>query len=191
MGSIVSAMTGLLALAKSGDAQACAVATLCVSISLLLDRIDGPLARKLGVASKFGAILDTLADLTAFGVLPAVFMAKVLSGNEGMDLLLAASAIVYVCAACWRLAKFDEVGLIKTRLGECFVGAPTAVAGAALTCLLVVSFYSAIPPWVIELSSLILAAGMVSNIPYPKRGIGAWPWMIIMPIVVIAAWKRI
>ena len=47
-------------------------ATLLIIIAMMLDSLDGRLARMLGVAGDFGKELDSLADIVTFGVAPAM-----------------------------------------------------------------------------------------------------------------------
>ncbi len=73
--------------------------------AVLLDMIDGRVARLLGVTSRFGQQLDSLADLTSFGVAPALLIYQaVLHELGGLGL---AVALVYLLAGWYRLARFN------------------------------------------------------------------------------------
>lgn len=52
------------------------VAAVCIIISLVLDFLDGFVARALKANSNLGAQLDSLADMVSFGLLPGVTMFK-------------------------------------------------------------------------------------------------------------------
>ena len=52
------------------------VAAICIIISLVLDFLDGFVARALKANSNLGAQLDSLADMVSFGLLPGVTMFK-------------------------------------------------------------------------------------------------------------------
>ncbi len=72
-------------------------------LSFLFDALDGWVARKTGHASRFGADLDSLADIVSFGVAPAV-----LAWSCGMRTGLDAVVLVYfVCCGISRLARFN------------------------------------------------------------------------------------
>ena len=47
-------------------------------------------------------------------------------------------------------------------------------------------------PAVAELPTVLaMAVLMPSAVRYPKRGIGAWPWMVMVPLAVVAQWWRV
>lgn len=108
-------------------------------LAAVLDALDGRMARLLKSASDFGAELDSLSDVIAFGVTPAIIMYLwTLSGGEGYGWI--ASLYFTVCCAL-RLARFNtSLGKLPPYAYNYFTGVP-APAGAALAILpLVVSF---------------------------------------------------
>jgi CDP-diacylglycerol--serine O-phosphatidyltransferase len=112
-----------------------------VLISLIADFLDGFVARALKVKSDLGAQLDSLADMTTFGVLPSLMLFMLLqfinregnlyfsfnkmAGNVEMIFpAVSLIALVYAVFACIRLAKFN----IDTRQTVNFIGVPTPAA---------------------------------------------------------------
>lgn len=179
LASAGSAVLGLCALGLGlAPATATAIAVACVGLSLLLDRVDGALARRLGVTSERGARLDTLADLLAFGTLPMVLLVREV-GAAGLPVALA-----YALAAVWRLARYDDDELEPTRFGPAFLGVPTPAAAASVVVALVLAPALAVPV------ALAMALLMPSRVRYPKRGIGAWPWMVLVPLAIVVAVAR-
>lgn len=180
--TLASAGSAALGLCAAGmglaPATATALGVACVGASLLLDRVDGALARRLGVTSARGARLDTLADLLAFGTLPMVLLVRE-AGAAGLG-----AALPYVLAAVWRLARYDDEELKPTRLGPAFLGVPTPAAAAAVVVALVLAPALAVP---VALATALL---MPSRVRYPKRGIGAWPWMVLVPVAIVVAVAR-
>lgn len=86
----------------SGDFENAAIA---IFISMILDTLDGRVARLTNTTSKFGAEYDSLADVVAFGVAPALvlFSWSLQSlGNFGW-----VAAFVYVAGGALRLARFN------------------------------------------------------------------------------------
>jgi CDP-diacylglycerol--serine O-phosphatidyltransferase len=148
----------------------------------LLDKADGFLARLFNASSRFGVELDSLADLIAFGVAPAVLCLSYLVGRgSGANLPASAAfryfvyigSFLYVVAAALRLAKFnvrtEEFG---TRH---FFGIPTTLCGGLVgTYFLTVQKHSLSEEFIIALPGLLLVLGvlMVSRIPLPKVGLG-------------------
>jgi CDP-diacylglycerol--serine O-phosphatidyltransferase len=110
-------------------------AVVMVLIAAFLDGIDGRIARMLKATSKFGAQMDSLADIVNFGVAPAlVLYAYVLDlgGSPGWI-----AALLFAIACGLRLARFNVLDEDHTRpawQGEYFVGVP-APAGAVLVLL--------------------------------------------------------
>ncbi len=103
-----------------------------VIISIVLDAVDGRLARLLKGTSRFGAELDSLADFVNFGVAPAILI-YLWSLNELKTKGWVVALVLAICCAL-RLARFnvalDDVEK-PSWAGGYFSGAP-APAGAGL-----------------------------------------------------------
>jgi CDP-diacylglycerol---serine O-phosphatidyltransferase len=96
-----------------------------IGIAVVLDMLDGRIARLTGTASEFGVQLDSLADVISFGVAPA-FLA-VSWGLEPLGRLGLSAGFIYVSAATLRLARFN----IQSAAGgdkRYFVGMPSPAA---------------------------------------------------------------
>ena len=78
--TLTSLMLGMLAifLAMQGDVR---IAALCLIACVVFDGLDGALARKFGVASPFGAQMDSLADMCSFGLAAPVVVYASLAGS--------------------------------------------------------------------------------------------------------------
>src|SRR5687767_13377819 len=82
-----------------------AVAAPFVGIAMVLDTLDGRIARLTGTTSEFGLQFDSLADIISFGIAPAILTFSwglTALGNWGW-----AAGFVYVTAAAMRLARFN------------------------------------------------------------------------------------
>ena len=108
-----------------GDVRLAAV---CLVACVAFDGLDGALARKLGVASPFGAQMDSLADMCSFG-LAAPGRGLRLAGRHGADRRPPRwpASLVAGCAAI-RLARFN----VSPKDGRFFCGVPTTMAAAVL-----------------------------------------------------------
>ena len=114
-------------------------AVVAILVAAILDALDGRMARLLKSASDFGAELDSLSDVIAFGVAPAVVIyVWALSSVDGPGWI---AALFFVVCAALRLARFNTtLGKLPPYAYNYFTGVP-APAGAGLAILpLVVSF---------------------------------------------------
>lgn len=131
-----------------------------ILLAMLFDGFDGLAARQLGRASRFGATLDSLADVVSFGVAPARLFLE-LTPLVGFAAFAVAGWLL--CATALRLARFTSQSDPAKHVGQleglpCPASAAT-IAGGAL---------AGVPPWV--LTPLILSLGvlMVSQVPYSR-----------------------
>jgi len=157
-------------------------AAMMVIIAMLLDGVDGKVARALNVQSEFGKELDSLSDVISFGVAPAFIMYVVAFQELNPAAAWIITALFPICGAL-RLARFN---VISGTPGY-FIGLPIPAAGGVLCTLAL--FYQDIHVTVLLLSTLVLSYLMVSNIKYPnfkKVGIPKGSiWMI--PLIVVVA----
>lgn len=110
-------------------------AVVMVLIAAFLDAVDGRAARMLKASSRFGAQMDSLADIVNFGVAPALVVYAYLLDRAGAIGWIA--ALLFVIACCLRLARFNV--MLEDRdqpawQGDYFVGVP-APSGAVLLML--------------------------------------------------------
>lgn len=175
--TLASLGLGLLAifLAMNGDirpAAACLVA--CVGF----DGIDGALARKLGVASPFGAQMDSLADMCSFGLAAPVVVYASLAHTVPTAAAAVACVLVAGCAAI-RLARFN----VSPKDGKFFCGVPTTMAAAVLAVTVLIDL--PLPGTVLLGGVAVLAFAMVSSFPYAKlaRLLKLPPWVWLIPAV--------
>jgi CDP-diacylglycerol--serine O-phosphatidyltransferase len=110
-------------------------AALAILVAALLDALDGRIARLLRGTSRFGAELDSLADIVNFGVAPAVVLyAWSLNGLGALGWIV---AMVFAVCCALRLARFNVALEDPDRpswMAQFFVGVP-APAGALLVLL--------------------------------------------------------
>lgn len=111
------------------------LAVAMVLAAAFLDGIDGRIARMMKATSKFGAQMDSLADIVNFGVAPAlVLYVFVLDQARSLGWI---AALIYAIAAGLRLARFNVMDEREPKAkwqSEYFVGVP-APAGAFLVLL--------------------------------------------------------
>lgn len=146
-----------------GDFWAAAVSILIAGI---LDGLDGRIARFTNTTSKFGSEYDSLSDLVAFGVAPAILMYTWALSPFGRYGWLA--AFLFVACGALRLARFNiQIGIIESRV---FNGLPIPAAAAVLAAAVLFFFYvggeGAFNHISVLLATVTLALLMVSNIKY-------------------------
>jgi CDP-diacylglycerol--serine O-phosphatidyltransferase len=94
-----------------------------IGVAVVLDMLDGRIARMTGTTSDFGVQLDSLADLISFGMAPAVLAFQ--WGLEPLGRMGWAVGFVYLTAAALRLARFN----IQTNTDKrYFIGLPSPAA---------------------------------------------------------------
>lgn len=180
--AIIAAMTG-------------AFESACIAIVIagFLDALDGRIARLTNTTSEFGVQYDSMSDLVAFGVAPAVLLfswALQDLGKIGWIL-----AFLYVCCAALRLARFNTAPDSKVFSGL----ASPAAAGTMAT--LVWTWVDNFPPMesyevsvLVGIFTAVAALLMVSNVQYysPKniKGRVPFPYMLgaVLLFIVVAVY---
>ncbi len=142
------------------------LAGVSILISMVLDGLDGRIARMTNTMSKFGAEYDSLADVIAFGVAPAVLAytwALFFYGKSGW-----LAAFLFVVCGALRLARFNvQIGLIESKV---FNGLPIPAAATVIASALLLFDYlggtGTFNNPVVLVSVVALSLLMVSNVKY-------------------------
>lgn len=135
-----------------------------IMVAMILDGLDGRVARLTGTESAFGKEFDSLADMVSFGVSPALVMfcwRFQYFGKLGW-----AVCFCYVASVALRLAKFNS----QEQDTHFFRGLPCPASAAALiSCLWLVEYYHLEWPFLPPLClgyAVFLAVLMISDVPY-------------------------
>ena len=148
-------------------------AVTCVVFAMIFDVLDGRAARMLGADTRFGAQLDSLADLVSFGVAPGVIMYTWSLSRIGTPGWIA--ALIFCACSAIRLARFNvqsvrDEGASKSN--PFFTGLPTPAAACMMLLPMLVSFQwngdIVREPWVAGVMIAITSALMVSRLPTPS-----------------------
>ena len=99
-----------------------------VGFAMVLDMLDGRIARLTRSTSEFGKEIDSLADVISFGVAPATLVFA--WGLEPLGRLGWAAAFLYITATAMRIARFNIQG--KGTDKRFFVGLPSPPAAGVL-----------------------------------------------------------
>lgn len=162
-----------------------------IFIAMVLDALDGRVARLTHTESDFGTQYDSLVDMVSFGLAPALIMYEWALAGMGRFGWLA--AFVYAVGAGLRLARFNvQTGVSDKRY---FKGLPSPSAAALVMGFLWVLVSYGIPGRDISFLALVVtvAAGllMVSNIRYRSfkdfnlRGRVRFVTILSVPLVIV------
>ena len=98
-----------------------------IGAAILLDVLDGRIARMTGTESAFGREFDSLADVISFGIAPAIM--AFIWGLEPLNRLGWAAGFLFVTAAAMRLARFN-IQSVTASDKRYFAGLPSPAAAA-------------------------------------------------------------
>lgn len=140
-------------------------ATVAIFISMILDSMDGRVARLTRTQSEFGAQLDSLADMVAFGAAPALVVYE--WSLKGMGRIGWVSAFVFCACAALRLARFNtNIKVVDKRF---FQGLPSPAAAALVAGFIWlmddIGFAGSDFYWTSWILTLYAGLTMVSNVP--------------------------
>lgn len=156
--------------AMNGEYQAAAIA---IFVAMVLDGMDGRVARLTNTQSDFGVQYDSIADMVSFGLAPALVVYQwalrdLAELGTLMGKLAWMGAFVYAACAGLRLARFNtQAGVADKRF---FQGLPSPAAAACIAGLVWAGNNMEFGGWGAGFPALVLtiAAGvlMVSNVRY-------------------------
>ncbi len=171
------------------------VAAVAIYIAMVLDGLDGRVARLTRSQSEFGAQYDSLSDMVSFGAAPALVV--YVWALKDMGKLGWIAAFVYCAGAALRLARFNtNIDVVDKRY---FQGLPAPGAAALIAGLVwVVSDFEIVPgEWLVRATWLItMFAGitMVSNLPFYsfkeinfKKSVPFWAMLAVVAGIAVTA----
>lgn len=137
-----------------------------VFIAMVLDSLDGRVARMTNTQSEFGAQYDSLSDMISFGAAPALVMYE--WSLRGMGKLGWLAAFVYCSGAALRLARFNtNIAIVDKRY---FQGLPSPAAAALVVGFILVMedlhYLGTDLSWSAWLVTLFAGLTMVTNVPF-------------------------
>ncbi len=145
-----------------------------IMVAMILDGLDGNLARKLKGTSPFGAELDTYVDMTAFGLAPAVLIYQfALHGFFLWRVLMTASVVL---SGVIRLARFKVNDVHRGQAGYCGLPITASAGWVALFVFLsetgaygeVFNLYQGPVAILFLIGVIVMISLQVSNVRYPK-----------------------
>ncbi len=153
--AIVQAMNGRFEMAAAA-----------IFVAMVLDGLDGRVARLTRTQSAFGAEYDSLSDMVSFGVAPALVMYSF--ALKGMGKLGWIAAFIYCAGAALRLARFNT--MIEVQDKRWFQGLPSPAAASLVAGLVWVAVDNHISGadlgWVAWVLTLFAGLTMVTNLKF-------------------------
>ena len=105
-------------------------AAACIFVAMVLDSLDGRVARMTKTQTAFGAELDSLADMVSFGAAPALIVYEWSLRSLPSPRIALAAAFIYAACAALRLARFNvQIDVVDKRF---FNGLPSPAAAAVV-----------------------------------------------------------
>lgn len=139
---------------------------IAIFVAMILDGLDGRVARLTNTQTAFGAEYDSLSDMVAFGLAPSLVIYEWSLSTLGKFGWLA--AFIYTAGAALRLARFNSQ--LDTADKRYFTGLPSLSAAAIIAAWVWVSVDNGLSGETTAWLALVLTAGagllMVSNIRY-------------------------
>ena len=154
-----------------GNKTALEWASWLIVYSVLFDKLDGFFAKRLKASTAFGAEFDSLADLVAFGLAPAMVLFHGLRAvapswtQDNLPIQVVGLSFYVLCAA-WRLARYN---VAQSGLKGYFVGMPSTLSGGWIALAFLLSYKYTGGVFSGSLASalvgfqILLAALMISN----------------------------
>lgn len=143
------------------------LAALAIFAAMVMDGMDGRVARLTKTQSSFGEQYDSMADMVSFGVAPALVMYTYTLNDLGRWGWLA--AFIYVAGAALRLARFNSnISIVDSRF---FQGLPSPAAAALTAGFVWLSVDNRLPisdphAWVAFAITVYAGLTMISNVPF-------------------------
>ncbi|KAA8734507.1 CDP-diacylglycerol--serine O-phosphatidyltransferase [Acinetobacter qingfengensis] len=169
-------------------------AVYAIILAALFDGLDGRVARAIGAQSAFGEQYDSLSDLLAFGVAPAILMYSWSVHDLGRIGL--ACCFIYTACAAFRLARFNvQIGVVDKRY---FIGVASPLAAIIVICSVWVQrdlskIIDLSQTWILIVNAatmVIVGLLMISNLKYYSFKVmdrKRVPFVIMLPVVLVFA----
>ncbi|MEO7854195.1 MAG: CDP-diacylglycerol--serine O-phosphatidyltransferase [Rubrivivax sp.] len=181
-----------IVMAMNGRFENAVIGVFC---AMVLDSLDGRVARMTNTQSAFGEQMDSLSDMVSFGAAPALIVYE--WALRGMGKLGWVVAFVYCASAALRLARFNtNIAVIDKRY---FQGLPSPAAAALVTGFIWVlddAGYNSVSQigwlaWTAMAVTMYAGLTMVTNVPFysfkdfgRKRSV---PFIVIVLIALVIA----
>ncbi|WP_444929620.1 CDP-diacylglycerol--serine O-phosphatidyltransferase [Microbulbifer sp. SSSA002] len=183
-GALFSGFYAIVA-GMSGHFEAAAIA---IFVAMVLDGLDGRVARLTDTQSAFGVQYDSLSDMVSFGLAPALVVFSWALGNLGK--FGWAIAFLYAACAALRLARFNTQ--VDTVDKGVFIGLASPTAAAIVASMVWAGHSTEVGPGLAIVAALVTTASgllMVSNFRYSSfKGLdfkGRVPFVMMLAVILV------
>jgi len=164
------------------------MAAQAIFIAMVLDGLDGRVARLTHTQSAFGAEYDSLSDMVSFGAAPALVIYE--WSLRGMGKLGWLAAFIYCAGTALRLARFNTQLAVADK--RWFTGLPSPAAAAVLAGMVwvlngVYEVNGGDIQWLVWAVTIFAGLSMVSNIKFYsfkdlnlRRSVPFWAVLLVM-----------
>ncbi len=156
------------------------MAAICIILSVVADSMDGRAARMLNVQGPFGVEMDSLCDLCAFGVAPAIMIYQF--GLTDLGWWGKIIAGLYTFFGAMRLARFN---VNSAEVHGYFQGMPIPAGACCLATYVLSGFV--FTPVMTAVMTLAIALILYSNVKFPDfkgKGNPMYRYPVILAVVV-------
>jgi len=173
------------------------IAAVAIYIAMVLDGLDGRVARLTRTQSEFGAEYDSLSDMVSFGAAPALVIYE--WSLKGLGKLGWVAAFVYCAGAALRLARFNtNIDVVDKRW---FQGLPSPMAAALVAGLVWIMNDLGFGgetwlAWLAWCVTMFAGITMVTNVPFYsfkdinlKKSVPFWAVLAIVAALTVIATK--
>ena len=141
--------------------QSYSLAAIFILIAVILDGLDGKIARRLDTESELGKQLDSLCDLVSFGVAPAVLIYAHIYSSHPAEILGLLATLLFIMTGAFRLARFNVLNIKGY-----FQGIPITMAGGIMALVSIIS--PILPFFLVWIVMILFSYLMISKIRIPK-----------------------
>lgn len=165
-------------------------ASIAIFVAMVLDGLDGRVARLTNTTSAFGEQYDSLSDMVSFGLAPSLLMFNWALHDLGKVGWIC--AFIYAVCAALRLARFNtQIGSVDSRY---FIGLASPAAAAIVAGIIWVGYDAQVSLELSIFAAIMTAFSgllMVSNFNYSSfKGLdfkGRVPFVSILAVVLVFA----
>ena len=183
---------GFLAIILAADGRF-TDAAISIFVAMLMDMLDGKVARLTKTTTQFGVEFDSIADVVSFGVAPAFMLYSFALSRLGRAAWL--GAFLFVACGALRLARFNVYSGVSDR--RYFVGLPIPAAAGVVASVMLLLGNEELERWqsaVVAVGTYVVSILMVTTFRYysfkevdfPRRRPASVLVLVVLAVLIVA-----